>query len=100
MNDVDNKKVADIAIQHLQRLMQFHKETIEKWQNSEYCDNDIAKDIIEGCKKSIAEIEEEIAAYEQYKATGVFISRQAREMLKNAKKERKVSKNRQEEEGR
>ncbi len=35
MNDVDNKKAADIAIQHLQRLMQFHKETIERWKNSE-----------------------------------------------------------------
>ena len=81
MNDVDNKKAADIAIQHLQRLMQFHKETIERWKNSEYCDNDIAKDIKEGSEKSIKEIEEEIAALEQYKATGVFVSRQAREMM-------------------
>lgn len=100
MNDIDNKKATDIAIKNLERLIEFHRASIERWQNSEYSDNDIAKDIIEGFEKSIREIEGEIGAYKQYKETGVFVSRQARELLKKAKEERQTSESRKEEEGR
>jgi len=100
MDDIDNKKAADIAIKNLEKLMEFHRTSIEGWQNSEYCDNDIAKDIIEGFQKSIKEIQEEIEAYQVYKETGVFMSRQTRQLLKKAKAERKTSEAKKEEEER
>ena len=85
MQDNDYKKSADVAIRNLQKLLEFHRTSLKHWKDSEYCDTEIGREMIETFQDSIKEVQSEIQAYEQYKATGVFISRQARVMLQKAK---------------
>lgn len=82
------KERADVAIKSIELLIGVYEQGLKHWQNSEYRDTDVGQDMIETFNDCIREAKEEIEAYEQYKQTGVFISRQAREMLRKAKESR------------
>lgn len=94
----DYKKSADIAIRGMQRLIDTLENGLENWSNSQYSDNDIGKDVCATLQEQIKEAKEEIKAYEQYKATGVYITRKARKVLQESSKENNQRNNEEEEE--
>lgn len=75
----------DIVIKDLEDLKKTLEEALENWQNSELCDTEMGQEMIETCKRIIKETEEEIEAHIQAKKTGVFISKEARAMLRKIK---------------
>ena len=81
MEENSCKKVANIAIKNLKKLLEFHQISLERWENSEYCYTDVGREMIQTFHRLIEEIQAEIEAYEQYEKSGVFVTRQAREML-------------------
>ncbi|MCI9247514.1 MAG: hypothetical protein HFJ30_10570 [Clostridia bacterium] len=85
MQENDDKKGASIAIENLKKLLEFHQISLERWENSEYCYTDVGREMIQTFHRLIQETQAEIEAYEQYKNSGVFVTRQAREMLAKAR---------------
>lgn len=85
MEENSCKKVANIAIENLKKLLEFHQISLERWENSEYCYTDVGREMIETFQRLIQEIQGEIAACEQYKESGVFVTRQGRELLAKAR---------------
>lgn len=81
MEENSCEKVTNIAIENLKRLLEFHEVSLKRWENSEYCYTDIGREMIGTFQRLIQEIQGEIDACEQYKESGVFVTRQAREML-------------------
>lgn len=75
----------DLAIKHLENLKSVLEKSLENWQNSDWCDNEIAQEMIRTYKRLIQETNEEIAIYVQAKTTGVFITREGRNILKEIK---------------
>lgn len=94
----DYKKSADFAIREMQRLIDTLENGLENWSNSQYSDTDIGKDICATLQEQIKEAKEEIKAYEQYKATGVYITRKARKVLQESSRENKQRNNEEGEE--
>ncbi|MBQ8043336.1 MAG: hypothetical protein IJ272_04205 [Clostridia bacterium] len=92
MDNNELKERADIAIKSIEILLEVYRKGLEHWQNSKYCDTDVGQEMIATFNDCIAEAQEEIQAYEQYKETGVFISRQAREILRKAKESKEQDK--------
>ena len=98
MIEEDYKKKADIAIRGMQRLIEVLSTSLENWSNSQYSDTDIGKDVCATLKEQIEVAKEEIKAYEQYKATGVYITRKARKVLQESSRENKQRNNEEGEE--
>ena len=89
MIEENYKKKADIAIRGMQRLIEVLNTSLENWSNSQYSDTDIGKDVCTTLQEQIEVAKEEIKAYEQYKETGVYITRKARKALKELSREKK-----------
>ena len=85
-----NKERAEFCIKQLNRLLDANNNALENYENSEYGDTPEGQDDIETIKEVIAEIEEEIGAYEEYLLTGVYVARSARKLLKKAKEEKEA----------
>ena len=75
----------DFAIEKLIELKNTLQSIVDKWENSEYSETEFGQDMINGTKKNIEEVEDEIKAWQEYKRTGVFISRKARNAMKKLK---------------
>ena len=73
--------------------------SLENWSNSQYSDTDIGKDVCATLQEQIKEAKEEIKAYEEYKATGAYITRRARKVLQESSREnKKIKKKRKKDE--
>ncbi len=73
--------------------------SLENWSNSQYSDTDIGKDVCATLQEQIKEAKEEIKAYEEYKATGAYITRKARKVLQESSREnKKIKKKRKKDE--
>lgn len=79
----------DFAINHLQNLKKVLEQSLEKWESSDWRDNEVSQQMINTYKRLIQEIDEEIAIYVKAKETGVFITRDARNKLKEIRKSRR-----------
>lgn len=75
----------DLAINQLQRLREVLEKSLENWERSDWCDNEVGQEMVKTYKRLIQETDEEIAIYAQAKVTGVIITRQARNRLKEIK---------------
>ena len=60
----------------------FLEKSLENWENSDWRDNEVAQEMVKTYKRLIQETDEEIAVYAQAKVTGVIITREARNRLK------------------
>lgn len=78
----------DFAMEHLQKLKGVLIRGLEEWENSEWSDNDISKEMIRTYRGLIQEVEEEIEAYANAKETGCIITREGREMIKKLKEDK------------
>lgn len=72
----------DLAIKQLQRLKDVLEKSLENWENSDWSDNEVAQEMVKTYKRLIQETDEEIEVYAQAKVTGVIITREARNRLK------------------
>lgn len=73
--------------------------SLENWSNSQYSDTDIGKDVCATLQEQIKEAKEEIKAYEEYKATGAYITRKVRKVLQESSREnKKIKKKRKKDE--
>ena len=79
----------DFAINHLKNLKKVLEQSLEKWESSDWRDNEVSQQMINTYKRLIQEIDEEIAIYVKAKETGVFITRDARNKLKEIRKSRR-----------
>lgn len=79
----------DFAINHLQNLKKVLEQSLEKWESSDWRDNEVSQQMINTYKHLIQETDEEIAIYVKAKETGVFITRDARNKLKEIRKSRR-----------
>ncbi len=79
----------DFAINHLQNLKKVLEQSLEKWESSDWRDNEVSHQMINTYKRLIQEIDEEIAIYVKAKETGVFVTRDARNKLKEIRKSRR-----------
>lgn len=78
----------DFAMEHLQKLKGVLIRGLEEWENSEWSDNDISKEMIRTYRGLIQEVEKEIEAYANAKETGCIITREGREMIKKLKEDK------------
>ena len=85
MEEEDYKKKIDVAIYGMQRLIETLEELLEKWSNNDYSNTEIGQNMIKALKEQIQEAKDEKQAYEQYKNTGVLITRYARKLLQHMK---------------
>lgn len=83
----------DFAIEHLEKLERFLENSLKEWENSEFKDNEIAKEMIRTYKELIKEVEEEIKVYINAKETGYIMTREGRQMLKELGKNEQSEEN-------
>ena len=83
----------DFAIEHLKRLKQVLKKSLKEWENSEWKDNEISKEMVITYKRLIQEVTEEIEVYINAKETGYISKRESRHMLKKSEQNKHCDEN-------